>query len=148
MPQLSFKSCAKGEYMSYVPYEYPSYPNVTTRQQTNELTEGARTPIDGYASASGVAQNAVPNVYAPSGKVAPYGTNTFGANSGYNAMPQSQDIVHREITLKINEALLYRRNPGVPERDARGYRIKTATINVPPSSAKFSDGSRGDIYGS
>ena len=133
--------------MSYVPYDFPSFPNAETRQQTNALTYAPRSEVRVPAPSGSVAQNAVPNVYAPSGKIPPYGTQDFGLNMGYNVMPQNQDTTHREITLQVNEALLFRRNPGVPERDARGYRIKTTPVNVPPTSARFSDGSKGDVYG-
>ncbi len=135
--------------MPYVPYNFPDFGNASTRQQTNALMDGVHTSIEGYRSSAGVAQNATPNPYAPSGTIAPYGSNLFSNTNGYGDFGQSQNINHLEINQKIDEPLLFRRNPGVPERDARGYRIRTTSVNAPPiNSAQFNDGTgKGDIYG-
>lgn len=136
--------------MSYIPYEFPDFGNAATRQQVNALIDANRTTITSYKSNAGVAQNASANVYAPSGTIAPYGSDVFGLDNGYNVMPGliSQDSTHREISLKIQEPLLFRRNLGVPDRDARGYRTLTTTINAPQTSARFRGDLRGDVYGS
>lgn len=155
LPRMRVKNCAnmpqlpcKDKIMSYTPYDFPAYPNAETRQNNNPLRDGTITPVTVPQPSNVVTQNTNPNPYTPESAYSVPGTQVFGMGKSYESWPVSQDDFHREITITLNQPLLYRSNPGTPRRESPMYRIRTPAITAPITSATFSNSGKGDVYGS
>jgi hypothetical protein len=93
--------------------------------------------------------NVNPNVVTDGAYALP-GSNTFGHGVGYSEWPEPVDKLHRNYTATSgvirDETLVYRSSALSPRHEGSNYRIRGAGVTTPNSSARFVDGSSGDVY--
>ncbi len=132
-------------------YSYPEFPNQQIRDNYDRSSRLRYAPDNAvqYEKPSQQAiQNAVPNRYAPEGTQEVPGTQNFGVSDRWFQMPQDQDIIHREINLRIDEPLLYRQNLGTPRHESASRRVFAPSVTTPSTNAaQFINGKVGDVYG-